>query len=440
MKIRKSFYRGLAGLLTGLMITLPLASCNGQDSSSSGSNNSTQSTQSTAGEGSEPVTEIGVALGNPQSSQPGLYVQDGVVMLAGKPFYGIGTNYYDIAWRFLTSPLDGDFENGIQKVASYKLPFVRLRFSSYSGEGMSYMESDPELFFQGMDRCVELCEKYKIGIIASLVWTPLGYLEEGQTYGDFFRNPEGEGYQKMLEYMEAVVTRYKNSPAIWGWEVGNEFNLSCDIPGSEYDLSADDLAAFYADVAPKIREWDGTNRIIETGNSQNRHASRSLMDNGTWNDDSLEDMRYMTELYDNDAMSVTSIHIYNTTQRADGRDISVEEYLKIYVDFCKDMGKPLFIGEYCDDEINGVTEWTEEIEKESLEKFQVVHDAILANDIQLATIWIFDRTKDAIANPGTYQDYMLTQGKEANEQFIAEGKQDLDSYWNSMTNVIYTAE
>ena len=43
-------------------------------------------------------------------------------------------------------------------------------------------------------------------------------------------NPESKTRQFMRTYIREVVSRYVNSPAIWGWEFGNEYNLSLDTP------------------------------------------------------------------------------------------------------------------------------------------------------------------------------------------------------------------
>lgn len=213
---------------------------------------------------------------------------------------------------------------------------------------MYFFWEDRKTFFAGMDRMVALCEEYQIGIIASLVWTPLPYMTEGQTWGDFLGNPDAEGYRQMLEYIEAVVTRYKHSPAIWGWEVGNEFNLACDV--DNHQLGARMLAEFYQDVTARIREWDGTG----PGSSPPaipRIARLPAPDGRTGLDAGQRGgMRFMLELYETPQMSVTSTHVYNREQHVGSRSGTIEEYLRLLTGFCRDMGKPLFVGEYCDDE------------------------------------------------------------------------------------------
>jgi endo-1,4-beta-mannosidase len=34
----------------------------------------------------------------------------------------------------------------------------------------------------------------------------------------------------MRAYVRDVVERYKDSPAVWGWEFGNEYNIPTDLP------------------------------------------------------------------------------------------------------------------------------------------------------------------------------------------------------------------
>ena len=401
------------------------------------SNNYTDGSQSTSDISSDKGGsdyQIFGSLGTEQSSQPGLYVEDGVVKLGGKVFYGIGTNYYDAYLRQLLNPLDGDIEEGLKTIASYNLPYIRARFSPWGDEGMEYFWTDREEYYRSTDRFVALCEKYNIGIIATLVWTTNAYTSEGQEFAEFIEDPYSDGYQKMLVYMKSIITRYKNSPAIWGWEVGNEYNLGCDV--QDTTLTADALSKHYSIITPLIRAWDGTNRIISTGNSQNRGASWHLWQEGNWTVDTLEQLKIVTKLWTTPEISVNSIHVYNRTQALDGKTgVSVSDYLAAEVALSKELGTPLFIGEYCDDEI-GKAETENDTEENSLAKFDVLHEAIVNNDIQLACLWIYGRGKDDYINPSEYNKHMLAAAQKANKNYVAQGKQNTSSYWSSMTAVV----
>ena len=374
------------------------------------------------------------SLGMAQMSQPGLYVENNTIMLGGEPFYGIGTNYYNAYLRELTEPQCGDITDGIKGIAEYELPFIRARFSPWGDEGMEYFWNDRETYFKATDKLVSLCEQNKIGIIATLVWTTNSYHKDGWTFAELIEEPDSEGYRQMLAYMKAIITRYKNSPAIWGWEVGNEFNLGCDM--HDTTLTADALKRFYSAVTPFIRKWDGTKRIISTGNSQNRYASWHLMNKREdWSYDNAEQQKYMAEMWKTPEISVNSIHVYNRTQVVDAEIKSVDEYLSFMVKISKQLGTPLFIGEYCDDE-RGKPETENDTEENSLKKFDVLHEAVMNNDVQLSCLWIFDRSTDDYTNPTDYNRHMLAKAQQGNKTYISNGKQKTDTYWENMTLVI----
>ena len=48
---------------------------------------------------------------------------------------------------------------------------------------------------------------------------------------DQYGNPDSKSLAFIRRYTQEVVERYRNSPAIWGWEFGNEYNLDADLPG-----------------------------------------------------------------------------------------------------------------------------------------------------------------------------------------------------------------
>ncbi|MBM3493175.1 MAG: hypothetical protein FJX72_02450, partial [Armatimonadetes bacterium] len=55
------------------------------------------------------------AMGSAPAPQ-GLYVRDGVLMRAGKPFCGIGVNYFDCFSRHLKDPQDTSYEQGFLRL------------------------------------------------------------------------------------------------------------------------------------------------------------------------------------------------------------------------------------------------------------------------------------------------------------------------------------
>lgn len=47
-------------------------------------------------------------------------------------------------------------------------------------------------------------------------------------------SPDSASTLLRMKYIEEVVGRYKYSPAIYAWEIGNELNLAVDIKNTEF--------------------------------------------------------------------------------------------------------------------------------------------------------------------------------------------------------------
>lgn len=67
-----------------------------------------------------------------------------------------------------------------------------------------------------------------------------------------------------MKYIEEVVGRYKYSPAIYAWEIGNELNLAVDIKNTEFIgtdgtkkmFTSEMLTAYYKLIGDAIRKED----------------------------------------------------------------------------------------------------------------------------------------------------------------------------------------
>ena len=180
-------------------------------------------------------------------------------------------------------------------------------------------DSDPELVFTYMDKVINEAEKNGIGIIASLMWWDpaiAAHVGEKRAYMGI----EGS---KTLEYAKnytaAIVQRYADHPAIWGWEIGNEYNLNADLcdknlkdflwyqnaPGMTYDnidgydyYTSAELNCFYTEIAKVIRRYDDY-RMISTGNSEMRPFARALWEGSQKiNSKHLWNLKWDTDTYE----------------------------------------------------------------------------------------------------------------------------------------------
>jgi hypothetical protein len=90
-------------------------------------------------------------------------------------------------------------------------------------QGWRLYDEHPDDYFSRLDLIVREAEKRGLGLIPSLFWSVVSapdYMDEPlRALGD----PESRSCQFIRRYATNVVMRYKDSPAIFGWEFGNEF-------------------------------------------------------------------------------------------------------------------------------------------------------------------------------------------------------------------------
>jgi hypothetical protein len=92
-----------------------------------------------------------------------------------------------------------------------------------------FMTNRP-VFFERLDRVVRCAETNEIGLIPSLFWYFATVPDLMGEPIDQLGNPQSASINYIRDYTTAIITRYRNSSAIWAWEFGNEYNLECDLP------------------------------------------------------------------------------------------------------------------------------------------------------------------------------------------------------------------
>lgn len=405
-------------------------------------------------------------------SKYGLHVEeDGTVTLEGEPFYGFGVNYFGAFARYVESPGQStkEFTDGLAGLASYNIPFIRIPLCSYYPSYYELYDSDPEKVFSYLKLVLDECEKNNIGVIGSLMWWDAVIA----AHLGAKRSDMGVIGSEVLEYAKKytrdVVSRFADHPAIWGWEIGNEYNLDADLCDPElkmflwpdgisgmpldgvngYDyLTSDELVVFYKEIAGVIREYD-TYRLITTGNGEMRpsayamrRASRGKNKDHVWtvqwNANTRKQFEEMNEFYTPDPIDTLCFHLQNGSYDGSnkyvmsfslfGETIDNEEYFRAYYETAKKLGKACFFGEFGD-----MLEM--ETAPDVIEKFREVTDAISGSGIQIAALWQFqDYTDAGVAGE------KLAVLSELNLKLKADGKQKTASAWQEETAPETTAE
>lgn len=169
----------------------------------------------------------------------GSTVEQGLFMKNGRPFYGVGVNYFNVLIR--RTGLEGRagsgpdlaYDQGFQTLREYEIPFIRFCAGGFYPKDWDLYRTDKEAYFKIFDRLVADAEKYGVGLIPSFFWNYATVPDIAGEPVDQWGNPQSKTHEFMRQYTMEVVSRYKNSPAIWGWEFGNEYLLAADLPPPE---------------------------------------------------------------------------------------------------------------------------------------------------------------------------------------------------------------
>jgi len=340
---------------------------------------------------------------------------DGSLLKDGKPFRAVGINYFSCFGRTLEKADDTSYDEGFRILAEYKIPFARFSATGFWPKDMALYQTDRAEYFRRLDAVVVSAEKHGIGLIPSLFWYFACVPDLVGEPMDQWGNPKSKTHVWMRQYVKEVVARYQNSPAIWAWEMGNEFALQASLPnGAEHrarvvpdrgtpetrserdDVTFDDFRLAYTEFAKAVREHDPS-RLIFTGDALPRPSAWHQEEEGTWTPDSEEQFRKMLRNLNPDPINAISIHAYGEDVKRIGWSVRAAKLIK----------KPLFVGEF------GVPGTGPEAEKSFREMLKVIEES----DIPLAALWVFDlpsQNADYNITADNARAYQLKEVSEAN--------------------------
>ena len=322
---------------------------------------------------------------------PGLSIRNGQLVLAGHPYRGVGANYFDLFLRILHEPTNSTSLRGLEQLCESGIPFVRFATAFNERDYKIYLK-DREAYFQQLDRVVKTAELCKVGLIPSLFWK-FDLPDVVGEHRDQWGNPDSKTIGTLHQYVRDIVSRYKDSPAIWAWEFGNEPNLSMDLPnaiqfrrkgGTERDdLKSEHIVAAMTEFTSEVRRQD-TWRPIFSGNSLPRSSAWHNTHERNWQADSREQSRLVI-LRDNPAcLGTISVHCYG--EREEHTKIAAWttdrlKWLRWLKGIARDQQGPLWVGEF------GLPSGTNLDLRADFE--QMLAD-LEAAKVDLAAFWVFD--------------------------------------------------
>ena len=267
-----------------------------------------------------------------QSQSPlGLSVTNGVLTKGGQPYHGIGVNYFDAFYRNILNGSDTSYVQGFDTLQQHNIPFARFSLTGYWPSHFALYNTNKPEFYQRLDAFVDQAAQHNVGLIPSFFWNTFMVPDTVGEPVNSWGNSASRTRQVMRSFTAEVVERYKDSPAIWGWEFGNEFNLSSDLPNAadfrppvqptlgtptsrsaSDDLRGDMIHSAMVDFATVVRQHD-PGRVISAGNSFMRSSAWNQYTSLSWTIDTPDQSAMMYDWFNPDPMNLVSGHAYDTT-------------------------------------------------------------------------------------------------------------------------------
>ncbi len=351
----------------------------------------------------------------------GLTVKNGTLMLNGSAFRGAGVNYIDPFNRLVA---DGNDDTYIEKFAmlnQLRIPFARIRIHNFWASDSYLYETDPNEWYYRLDKVIAAAEANDLGLIPSFCWGFWIIPDLEQESCDQWGNGDSNTIANLKQMVQEIVPRYYDSPAIWGWELGNEWTLFADLPGGEgylglpvdtnygtpafrtpNDNLTHEITQFASqEFAREVRKYDPY-RIVETGDAIPRPQAWHNWKYGNWTTDTLAQYEEVLLADTPFPTSVISIHAYE-----DDKD-RIDETQVIAVD----NNIPLFVGEF------GGMENSPTPEADFWDTLKIIED----NDVPLCAVWVYEfDDQDGIHNitAENSRSYQLSGLQQFNARFYS---------------------
>jgi hypothetical protein len=338
------------------------------------------------------------------ASLPGLSVaRDGTLLRNGARYRGVGVNYTDAFLRPLRHPGDESYRDDFRKLAANHISFARIAACGFWPSDYQLYLQDKENYFKLLDGVVQAAEESNVGLIADLFWTNSAVPDLVGEPRDQWGNSQSKTRQFMRTYIGEVVSRYVNSPAIWGWEFGNEYNLPLDNPdawrnlraanprlgmtrsrGPDDALTTEIFTSALSDFARTVREIDG-HRVLLTGNSIPRFSAYHMQAERRNGVDNAE--QFATMLLRQNPGPFNPICIHAAPMSPLPRFTKgYNELIQTCAGAARSASKSLYIEEFMT--CPAKTECNNATRRENVSK---VLAAIQANNVPLASVWVYER-------------------------------------------------
>ncbi len=364
---------------------------------------------------------------------------EGVFMRNSKPYYGMGVNYFNAFYRTITNSSDKSYKEGLKYLGENKIPFIRFSANGFWANELKLYQTNKTRYFALLDEFVKTAEVNNVGLIPSLFWYYISVPDLVGEHANQWANPDSKTIAFMRTYTAEMVNRYKDSPAIWGWEFGNEVNSYVDLLNqainylpkvnvaggtpaqrtSEDIFTTDILRFAISEFIAVVRKYD-PDRPIFSGNAMPSPNMYHRYKYQNWLQDSSTDYTALLDVQNPVGLGTLTIHPYPDQELKyfSDKKAGLSQIIQESMRSAKELKRALFVGEFGSPKTLGT-------EKEA-EKFYELFNAIADNKVQLSALWVFDfSSQDADWNVTSTngRKYQLDEVIKINNRFRTESIQ-----------------
>ncbi len=321
-----------------------------------------------------------------------------------------GVNYYDLFVRQLKPNATVGVPPRFHWLATNGVAFVRFSAGGYWPAEWALYQTNRVEHWRRFDAVVHAAETNRVGLIPSLFWF-------SSTIPDLVGEPVsalGDTNSRTIAFLRTytrdVVARYRDSSAIWMWELGNEYNLGADLPNAadqrppivpslgtpatrsaRDDLTHSMVRTALGEFAREVRRLD-PRHAITSGHAFPRPSAWHQEHEHSWQADTEEQFAAMLAADHPDPVNVISLRLYNND---DARRLDWA------IRAARLLGKPLFIGEFG---VPGAGT------PENRATFDRWIKQVQTPDVALAALWVFDfeaQDRDWNVTPDNQRSWQL---------------------------------
>lgn len=345
------------------------------------------------------------------ASASGLTISNGQYMHNGYAFNGVGVNYFNAFYRYAMNGNDTSWKAGLATLHGYNVPFIRINTLGFWPTDLraDYF-NNKTVFYQRLDAFMQEAANQNIGVVMDVFWNWSAFADLNGEHMQAWGDASSKTRQTMRAVTTEIVSRYKNHPALWGWEFANESASLMDLPNGNHqwlpvsgsqgtpsprtavdDFTVATILSAQADFAATVRALDPDTPIF-SGNSAPRYDAWHLQ-TGSWTADTVTQFGLILSR-DNPApaqaaaVNTLGLHLYPSyvSQYFGSASTTLADLLSATMTQSHKDGRPVFLGEFgvSDQDFPGAAGQT---------KFAELTQAILVNRVPMSALWVFDLTQ-----------------------------------------------